>query len=124
MEDTFTFQDRRASIRLKMIYPAIYTRFDNRGRAFDQKISRSMNVSLGGVRLQSSFLVNSGEVLDITMALGEDLVTFKGKVMYVTSTEDQGFEFGISIEDIEHQDRIALTHFIDDFKGSGQGWDA
>ena len=124
MEDTFTFQDRRGSIRLKMIYPAIYTRFDNRGRAFDQKISRSMNVSQGGVRLQSSFLVNSGEVLDITMALGEDLVAFKGKVVYVTSSEDQGFEFGISIEDIEHQDRIALTHFIDDFKGSGQRWDA
>jgi len=124
MENTFTFQDRRASIRLKMIYPAIYTRFDNQGRAFDQKISRSMNVSQGGVRLQSSFLVDSGEVLDITMALGEDLVTFKGKVLYVKSTEDQGSEFGISIEDIEHQDRIALTRFIDDFKGSGQGWDA
>ena len=124
MEDSFGFQDRRGSIRLKMIYPAIYTRFDNQGRAYDQKISRSMNVSQGGVRLQSSFLVDSGEVLDITMALGENLVTFKGKVVYVTSSEDQGFELGISIEDIENQDRVALTRFIDDFKGSGQRWDA
>ena len=124
MEDSFGFQDRRGSIRLKMIYPAIYTRFDNQGRAYDQKISRSMNVSQGGVRLQSSFLVDSGEVLDITMALGENLVTFKGKVIYVKPSEDQGFELGISIEDIENQDRVALTRFIDDFKGSGQRWDA
>ena len=123
MEDTFRFQDRRGSIRLKMIYPAIYTRFDNQGRAYDQKISRSMNVSQGGVRLQTSFLVDSGEVLDITMALGENLVTFKGKVIYVKPSEDQGFELGISIEDIENQDRTALTRFIDDLKGSGQRWD-
>jgi hypothetical protein len=120
MEDTVGFQDRRGSIRFKMIYPALYTRFDNQGRECDQKISRSMDVSLGGVRLQSSFLVDSGEVLDITMALGENLVTFKGKVVYVAPSKDQGLELGISIEDIEVQDRVALTRFIDDFKGSGQ----
>lgn len=119
MQDAFRFHDRRESIRLKMDYPAIYSRFDNEGREYDQKISRSMNVSLGGVRLQSSFPVDSGEVLDITMVLGENLVTFKGKVVYVKSSKNQGFELGISIEDIEDQDRIALTRFIYYFKGIG-----
>jgi len=123
MEDTFRSQDRRNSIRLKIDYPAIYTRFDNQGRECDQKISRSMNMSLGGVRLQSSFPVDSGEVLDISMALRENLVTFKGKVIYVTGSEDQGFELGISIEDIAKQDKIALTRFINYFKGSGQQGD-
>jgi len=124
MEDTSRFHDRRGSIRLKMIYPALYTRFDNQGRAYDQKISRSKDVSQGGVRLQSGFRVDSGEVLDITMALGETLVTFKGKVIYVTPSEDQSFELGISIEDIKNQDRVALTRFIDDSEGSGRRWDA
>ena len=124
MEDTFSFQDRRGSIRLKMIYPAIYTRFDNQGRPYDQKISRSMNVSQGGVRLQSSFLVGSGEVLDITMALGENLVTFQGEVIYVKPSEDESFELGISIKDIENGDKNTLTRFIENFKGSGPRWDA
>jgi hypothetical protein len=119
MEDAFKFHDRRESIRLRMNYPAIYSRFDDEGREYDQKISRSMDVSLGGVRLQSSFPVDSGEVLDITMALGENLVTFKGKVVYVTSSKNHGFELGISIEDIEDQDRIALTRFIYYFRGTG-----
>ena len=79
MEDTFRFQDRRDSIRLKMICPVTYTRLDNHGRAYDQKISRSVDVSLGGVRLQSSFPVDSEEVLDITMALGESLVSLREK---------------------------------------------
>ena len=69
-------------------------------------------------------MIDSGEVLDITMALGENLVTFKGKVIYVTPSEDQGFELGISIEDIENQERVALTRFIDDSEGSGRRWDA
>ena len=122
MEDTFRFQDRRGSIRLKMICPAIYTRLDSQGRECDQKICRSMNVSLKGVRLQSSFPVDSGEVLDITMALADNVVTFRGKVISVTPSEGQGFELGISIEDIENQDRIALARFIYYFRGSAQRW--
>lgn len=121
MED-IQVSTRKDSIRLKVIYPAIYTRFDNKGRAYDQKICQSMNVSLGGVRLQSSFPVDSGEMLDITVALGEDLVAFKGKVVYVSGSEDQGFELGISIQDIDNQDRIALTRFIYYSPGLGQKW--
>lgn len=123
VEDTFRFHNRRASIRLKMIYPALYTRYDTQGRAYDQKMGRSMDVSRGGVKLQSSYPVDSGEVLDISMALRENLVNFKGKVVYVTGSEDHGFESGISINDIEDQDKIALTRFIYYFKGSGQGED-
>jgi hypothetical protein len=124
MEDTFRFHERRDSIRLNMDYPALYTRFDNQGRACDQKISHSMNVSLGGVKLQSSFPVDSGETLDISMALGENLVTFKGRVAYVKGSEDQGFELGISIEDIEDQDKISLKRFIYYFRGMGQRGEA
>jgi len=120
MEVTLRFQERRDSIRLKMDYPAICTRLDDQGGEYGQKISRSMNISLGGVRLQSNLAVDPGEVLVITMALGENLITFKGKVIYVTPSEGKGFEFGISIEDIENQDRIALTRFIYYFKGSRQ----
>lgn len=123
MEDIFRFHNRRGSIRLKMIYPALYTRYDDQGRAYDRKMSRSMNVSLGGVKLQSSYPLDSGEVLNISMALRENLINFKGKVVYVTGSEDQGFELGISIEDIANQDKIALTRFIYYFKGSGQGED-
>jgi len=123
VEDIFRFHNRRGSIRLKMIYPALYTRYDDQGRAYDRKMSRSMNVSLGGVKLQSSYPLDSGEVLNISMALRENLINFKGKVVYVTGSEDQGFELGISIEDIANQDKIALTRFIYYFKGSGQGED-
>lgn len=124
IEDRLTFQNRKDSIRLKVIYPAIYTRFDTKGREYDQKACRSMNVSQRGVRLQSSFPVDSGELLDITIALGGNLVAFKGRVVYVASSEGDGFEFGISIEDIDDQDRVALTRFIHYSMGARHKWAA
>jgi hypothetical protein len=124
MGDTLRPQERRGSIRLRMMYPAVYTRFDDQGRACDQRMSRSMDMSQGGVRLQSGFWVDSGEVLDISMALKEDLVSFKGKVVYVKSSEREDYEFGICIEDIGDEDRTALNRFLEGFGGSAKRQDS
>lgn len=111
MLDKGGIQDRRNSVRWKMIYPAIYTRFDKEGRPFDEKPSRSMNVSLGGIRLQSSFPVHPRETLDIAVALGNSLVSYKGEVIYVIHAQDQRFELGISIKKIRNGDRMILNRF-------------
>jgi c-di-GMP-binding flagellar brake protein YcgR len=112
MHGRFRFQDRRNSVRLKTVYPVLYTQFDRRGRACGQTPSKSMDISSGGVKLKSSFPVDDGEILEITMALGPSMVTFRGKVVHVTPSEDQSFELGIRIEQIENQDRIALARFV------------
>jgi len=112
MVEGLGISDRRNLDRLKINYPAIYTRYDKHGTPCEQRISRLMNLSLTGVMLQSSAPVASGEILDITMALGDDLITFKGKVIHVTPAGDQGFDIGVSIEAIEDQQRIALIRFV------------
>lgn len=109
MEDTFRIQERRNSVRWKMIYPAIYARLDQEGRPFDQKPSRSIDVSLGGMRLQSIFPVQPREMLDIAVALGNSLINYKGEVVYVIHDQDQGFEMGISIREINKGDRLTLN---------------
>jgi hypothetical protein len=95
-----------------MSAPVLYSRLDKEGRPCDQNPSKSMNLSSGGVRLESSFSLDSGEMLDISIALGEDLVTFRGKVAHITASENQGFELGISIEEIDDDSRTALTRFV------------
>ena len=106
------FQDRRNSSRLKMVSPVVYTQFDKKGRVGEHKACKSINISSRGVKLKSIFPVDFGEMLEITMTLGPTMVTFKGRVVYVTSSRDQGFEFGICIKEIEAHDRIALTRFV------------
>jgi len=105
------YRDRRNSVRWNLVYPAIYTRYDEEGRAYDEKPSRSLNLSLGGVRLQSNFSVHRREMLDIAVALADSLVTFKGEVIYVTYSQDRGFELGVSIREIRNLDKKALDRF-------------
>ncbi|NIO03127.1 MAG: hypothetical protein GTN74_00540 [Proteobacteria bacterium] len=111
MEARPRFRERRNSVRLRLVYPAIYTRIDNEGRAYDEKPSRSMDLSMGGVRLQSGFSVNPKELFDIAFALAGSLVTFKGEVVYVKHSRDRSFEMGVSIRAIKNLDRIVLDQF-------------
>ena len=95
-----------------MNYQTTYTRYDNWGNPCDQRIAKVVQVSLKGVRLQSSFRGEPGEMLDVTLALGDNLVSFKGRAIHARLSEEQGFELGISIEDIEDEQRATLIRFF------------
>ncbi len=116
MEDHSQTPERRSSIRFNASYPVIYTRFDREGRPCDEKPSRSLNVSLGGMRLQTDFPVSPKEVLNIAMALKGTELSFEGKVIYVMDSQDRNFEFGISIQKISSRDRMALARFESQIK--------
>ena len=112
MEDEFGVRNRRNLDRVKMNYPATYTRFDKQGNPYDQKIAKVTDVNLKGVRLQSSFRVEAGEILDVTLALGDKLVSFKGKTLHARLTEQHDYELGVSIEEIKDEQRAALIRFL------------
>lgn len=119
MKDQPKLLDRRKSIRFNVVYPVVYTRIDDQGRPSDEKPSSSVNVSLEGLRLRSSFRVDPQEILEITLALAESLVTLLGKVVYVTRSEDQGFEFGISTQRIEYESMTPLVSYLQRILASG-----
>ncbi len=112
MERNPRLQERRNWVRFNKMHPVTYIRFDEKGNPCDQKPSRSMNMSQGGVKLQSNFPVQQEEVLDLTMALEDELITFRGKVIYVIRSEEQGFEFGVAITDIDNQDKEILSKYF------------
>jgi hypothetical protein len=103
--------ERRDTIRYEADYPATYARFDEDGRPWDTKESRSINLSLGGVRLRSSSPVNAKELLYISVLLKGKPVSFRGEVVYVIYCPNRGYEVGISIREIKNQDRMALARF-------------
>jgi len=88
MENQLRTQDRRNSIRLEMVSPVFYTQIDNKGRACGEIPCKSMDIRSRGAKLKSSFPVGSGEMLEITMSLGPNMVTFRGKVIHATLSED------------------------------------
>jgi hypothetical protein len=103
--------ERRNAIRHEVDYSATYARFDEDGRPWNPKQSRSINLSLGGVRLRSSSPVNVKELLSISVLLKGKPVSFRGEVVHVIYCPNRGYEAGISIKEITNQDRMALARF-------------
>ena len=64
------------------------------------------------MRLESGFAVESEEILEITVALPDILVTMLGKVVCVARSKDQGFEFGVSTKRIEHESMKPLVNYL------------
>ena len=109
MKDEFEFPDRRHVDRLKVDHPASYVQTD---RPYVRRTARLTNLSMAGVKLVSSSRVETGELLDVTLALADREVSFKGKAVYVTPAKDEGFELGISIEEIDDHQRGILIRFL------------
>jgi hypothetical protein len=116
MEDQSWAREKRKWVRINTHRPCIVVRFDEEGNARDQGASSTLNLSSEEVGLETDFSVRPGEILKITMALGDQLVSFRGRVAYVKHSEGQSFQSGISIGDIGKMDRIALARFIYYFK--------
>ena len=109
MKDEFEFPDRRHVDRLKVDYPASYVQTD---RPYVRRTARLTNLSMAGVKLVSSSRVETGELLDVTLALADREVSFKGRAVYVKPAEEEGFELGISIEEIDDRQRGILIRFL------------
>ena len=95
-----------------MFSKALCNRFDSTGRTGQKALLSCTDISSGGARFASDFFVTCGQLLEFTMALGPHIILFRGKVVHVTPSQDKKFEFGVHIEHIEAEDRIALTKFI------------
>jgi hypothetical protein len=112
MTDEYRIPERRIVARAKINYPATYTGFDERRNPCDSRIVKVTEVSLIGVRLQSSSPIESGEILDITLALEDNLVSFRGKLIHATPFGEDAFHLGISIDCIEDEQRVTLIRFF------------
>jgi hypothetical protein len=115
MKANLKIPERRKTDRARTNHLASYTRHNTLGEPCEQVIARLTDVSLGGVRLQSCFSVQPGEMLDITLVLGNNLVNFRGKATHMTPSHEGSFDLGISIEDIEDKQRIALIRLLSQF---------
>ena len=116
MDDQSWAREKRRWVRINTRCACTVARFDEEGNPKDQRPSKTFNLSSEGVGLETNFLVRPGEILKITMALGDQVVSFRGRVAHVSHSEGQSFQSGISIGDIGKMDRIALARFIYYFK--------
>jgi hypothetical protein len=114
--------EKRKSQRIGTLNLISYACLDQDNHIFKQGMGRTLNVSEGGILMETHVRMDSeGEVL-LSIAMEEELMDFRGKVSYCSARADGKFESGIEFKELDEIRTGFLKQFILLFKGQQRQW--
>jgi len=112
-----THEDKRKSQRINSHNLIFYVCLDEKNNPIDQGMGRTLNISEGGILLETHAFIDTNYIVSFTISLEDVIMDIKGKVTYSKKRDDGKFESGIQfIESDESKTRI-LKQFSVIFKG-------
>jgi len=80
-----------------------------------QGIGRTLNVSEGGILLETYSPIEARNMLSLAIGLENDLMDFKGKIIYSKAFRENRFEHGIKFVDLDERKLNFLKQYISMF---------
>lgn len=99
--------------RVKDLHLVEISRFDERGFRADMATGRTLDISYGGLRLELYHPLPLRSVVALTLALDEDLVYVKGKVVYLEKLERERCAMGIQFTKLSRRSKKLLDEYVD-----------
>lgn len=94
-----------------------YTCLDEDNVEVQQGMGRTLDISEGGIRMETHVPVDPAHMVSFTMAMEDDMMEIRGKVTHSEEREDGKFETGIRFTDLVGTELQFLKQFIVLFKG-------
>lgn len=88
-------EDRRTNPRIDSPNLLSFTCLDHKQHIVIQGMGRTVNISEGGIMLETHIPIDPSLHICFTIALEEDLMDFKGKIIYSMKSDDVRFIYGI-----------------------------
>lgn len=92
-----------------------YVCIDEAGNVVHEGMGRTLNVSEAGILLETPFCTELGQTLNVTLAVGEELLDVNGRVIRVEETPD-GCRTGVEFSELSAGDREKIREFIEIFR--------
>ncbi len=89
-----------------------YVCIDENGNVTGEGMGRTLNVSESGILLETSFSMVPGQIISLTIAIGEYLLDVKGQVIRCTQSEENTFLTGIEFYSLDLEGYSILLKFI------------
>ncbi len=77
--------------------------------------AKTLELSLGGARIQTEFPLLVGETLEVNIAAEDEEIDVGGKVIHTNRASDGSFVVGLSFDGISEIKRKVLHHFFRDY---------
>jgi hypothetical protein len=85
---------------------------DKDGDVLYEGMGRTLNVSEGGILLETNFYISPGNNLTLEIALEESLVNLRGSVIYCNESEGKKFHTGLELLEPDTSSQAILHQFI------------
>jgi predicted Zn finger-like uncharacterized protein len=95
--------DRRKYQRVKTRNLISYTSIDKTGKLISQGLGKALDISKGGILLETPYRVQSGILKLMATDVENNLVEIKGKLIYCTESPNGRYRSGISFIGTDEQ---------------------
>lgn len=116
-----TGDDKRKDPRISSTNLIFYVSVDEQGQAVTQGMGRTLNVSEGGILLETHAPLHPIRLVTVTIAMEDELMEFKGRVAHATKRGDETYATGIEFMDMNEEQRRHLGQYILLFGGQKTG---
>jgi c-di-GMP-binding flagellar brake protein YcgR len=91
-----------------------YLVVDEQGRQGEYAMARTLNVSKGGILMETHHLLPKGQQVMITLGLKDQLIDVMGRIVYTAGVAGR-YQHGIEFFHISDNDKRVLDHYVTAF---------
>jgi len=110
-----TKNEQRKFIRYDALHLLDYVVLDENGDPGDYSMGRTIDVSIDGIKLETSTPLKTNTKLLITVGLEDDLIDLEGKTIH-TSPHDGRFLSGVGFLKISKEGRRIFAKYVEAFR--------
>ena len=93
-----------------------YVVLGEKGEPVTRRMGRTLNVSEGGILLETHIALKEGRRVELTIALEEDMVELKGHVRHVKPSLEKGYCSGIQFIEMDEEGKRVLIRYVEALK--------
>ena len=109
--------ERRKNVRPESLNLLDFVVVDEQGRQGEYAMARTLNVSRGGILMETHLALEKGQQVMITLELKNSLVNIMGKIVY-SSFANLRYRYGIEFFHVADADQRLLNAYVDAFRNS------
>ncbi len=108
-------KEKRRYPRIESLNLIAYACLDENEQPINQGMGRTLNVSRGGLLLETHYPLECENVLLIDVGLMDDLIDILGRVVHSRLNKESKHETGIAFVEIDEGSALILKKYIDAF---------
>ncbi len=107
--------ERRRYVRPESLNLLDYIVVDEQGVQGDYSMGRTLNISIGGILMETHIQLTAGQQVMITIGLEDELVDVMGRIIHSTGYHDGTFHNGIEFFHASVEDRRIINKYVEAF---------